>query len=88
MSLDLINGAFELGGAILTALTSVRAIIRDKKIAGFSPTPLAFFTAWGVWNIVYYPSLDQWFSFWGGLSVVTVNSVYLFLIARYALKRS
>lgn len=83
MSYDLINGCFELFGAGLTAATSVRAILRDKKIAGFSPVPTAFFTAWGVWNLIYYPSLDQWLSFIGGVAIVGVNSVYLFLIWKY-----
>lgn len=86
ISNDLINGAFEMGGAILNATTSVRALIRDKEIKGFSPLPLVFWTLWGFWNIFYYPSLDQMFSFFGGLAVVSVNCVYLALILRYSLK--
>lgn len=80
---DLINGGFELGGALLTYATSVRAIERDKKIMGFSPVPTAFFTAWGLWNLFFYPSLEQWASFVGGLAIVGVNIRYLYLIWKY-----
>lgn len=37
----------------------------------------AFITAWGLWNLYYYPSLDQPWSFYGGVALVCVNTTYL-----------
>lgn len=79
MSNDLINGLFEIGGAALITL-SVRKLWIEREMKGFSVWPLIFFTAWGVWNLRYYPSLDQWYSFAGGCAVVAVNTCYLLLI--------
>lgn len=79
MTPDLINGLFELGGA-LTLCLNVRALWRDRGISGVHWGPVAFFSAWGVWNLFYYPSLGQRFSFAGGVCVVTVNLVWLGLL--------
>lgn len=82
MNPDAINGFFELGGALLLLL-NVRAILRDREVSGIHWGPTAFFTAWGLWNLFYYPSLDQWFSFAGGVAIVTVNAVWLALVLKY-----
>jgi hypothetical protein len=73
---------FEAFGAIcLTA--NVRAIRRDRSVRGVDWRVTTFFTMWGIWNLYYYPSLDQWWSFTGGLLVVTINTVWLFYAWRY-----
>lgn len=41
------------------------------------------FTLWGVWNIYYYPSLNQWCSFAGGLVIVAANALWVGLMLRY-----
>lgn len=88
MNNDLINGLFEIGGAALICL-SIRRIWIDRAVRGFSPWPIVFFTAWGFWNaFFYYPGLDQWFSWAGGVAVVTVNSIYLALIWLFTRKPS
>lgn len=79
MTPDHINGAFELGAAAFMSL-SVRRLWLDREIKGFSMWPTVFFTSMGLWNLFYYPSLDQLFSFAGGCAVVTVNTCYLALI--------
>ena len=79
---DVINGLFEFCGALAT-LSSVRAIIKDKCWAGLSPFNIIFFQAWGVFNIFYYPSLDQWWSFTGGCAIVVGNTIYLICILKY-----
>ena len=44
-----------------------------------------FFAAWGYWNLYYYyPSLDQWWSFWGGVGVVTMNTIWLGQLIYYS----
>jgi len=82
---DAVNGAFEIGGGFAIAL-SIRRLLRDQIVHGFHWGQLMFFTLWGVWNLYYYPHLDQWLSFVGGLGVVIANTVYLGLIMYYSLK--
>lgn len=79
---DIINGAFEVGGG-LAVLGHCRALIRDKKVAGVSKLSNALFFAWGIWNLYFYPSLDQWASFAGGLVIVAGNLVWLALALHY-----
>lgn len=76
MSLDIINGLFELGGAILLWLNVVR-LHRDKLVRGVHPVPTAFFACWSVWNLWFYPSLGQWWSFAAGIGVGVVNIIWL-----------
>lgn len=79
---DLVNGAFELTGGLLSIL-NVRTILRDKQVRGMALTPLTFITAWGYWNVFYYPHLAQWASFTGGLVIVAVNTLWLGLAIYY-----
>jgi hypothetical protein len=84
MTPDLINGLFELCGAAFVAL-HIRQIRRDKKVAGVSIPAIVFFTSWGFWNLFYYPHLEQWLSFAGGVAIVITNCVwvgYLFYYSR------
>lgn len=79
---DLVNGSFEILGAV-ALWGNVRALLRDKKIAGVDWRAVAFFQAWGLWNLYYYPSLDQWASFVGGLAICAVNTIWLSLVFYY-----
>lgn len=78
---DVINGMFEIGGG-LAILLSIIKLMRDRQVRGFHWGQLAFYTLWGLWNTFYYPHLDQWWSFMGGMFVVYMNSLYLGMIAR------
>lgn len=80
---DLINGAFELAGGALCWL-NVQKILKDKCVIGVYWPIQAFFTAWGVWNLFYYPLLGQWASFVGGVFLVIGNTVWVVLAAYYA----
>lgn len=73
---DIINGAFESTGGFFILLSVVK-LSRDKKVQGVHWGHSAFFTAWGLWNLYFYPHLDQWLSFWGGMFLVSVNAVWL-----------
>lgn len=80
--LDLVNGCFEFGGACFIWF-SVRKLYQDKALRGWSPLPNVYFTSWGFWNLFYYPSLDQWLSFVGGVAVVFMNALWFLLYLRY-----
>lgn len=82
MTADIFNGAFELLGGIFV-LNHCRAVWKDKAVKGVSILSTAFFSAWGVWNLYYYPSLDQWWSFAGGLAIVGANVLWIALLLRY-----
>ena len=79
---DSINGFYELLGGLLI-LNHCRAVVRDKAVAGVSIVSTALFTTWGVWNLYYYPHLDQWASFTGGIAIVLANALWVGLMLRY-----
>ena len=83
---DHVNGGFELVGGLLTWL-SVRRLVIDKQVKGISWWPILFFTAWGLWNLFYYPYLLQWWSFIGGLFIVVANTVWLVLLVYYGRRK-
>lgn len=82
MTPDLINGLFECLGAFVLMM-NVRQLIKHKQLQGVHIFPTIFYTGWGFWNLYYYPSLDQWFSFFGGLAIVIVNAVWVGLAIYY-----
>lgn len=70
---DLINGLFELCGGLFLVRNCIH-LHRDKQVKGVSILSTAFFSAWGYWNLYYYPFLNQWMSFCGGLLIVIANT--------------
>lgn len=82
---DLVNGVFEAAGGLMCWL-NVQKIMKDKSVVGVYWPVQAFFSAWGIWNLYYYPALGQWASFWGGVFLVAGNSTWTFLAAHYAAK--
>jgi hypothetical protein len=87
MSPDLINGLFEGVGALLIC-GNIRALYRDKIVRGVTLAPVIFWSAWGFWNLFYYPTLDQWFSFYGGIGVVTANTAWVLMAIYYRSQES
>lgn len=83
---DCINGGFELIGGLLYIINIVK-LVKDKEVKGVSWIPTAFFTAWGAWNLYYYPSLNQWASFAGGVVIFLSNITWIGLVIYYALKK-
>ena len=81
---DATNGLLELAGGFFILL-SVLKLAKDKLVRGVSWVHVSFFTVWGVWNLYYYPSLDQWLSFAGGVFIVSANTVWVAMLAYYTL---
>lgn len=79
---DAVNGLFELAGGF-ALWNNVGRIRKDKQVRGVNWQVTLFFTSWGFWNLFYYPSLDQWLSFAGGLNIVAANAVWLYFAWRY-----
>lgn len=80
MSSDLINGLFELAGAIALSF-NVKSLWHYKTIAGIHWSSVIFFTSWGYFNIYFYPDNGLYWSFIGGLFVSAVNTSWLILYA-------
>ena len=76
MTSDLINGAFEAVSAALVYI-NIKALLRDRQVKGVSLTPAMFFAIWGVWNLVFYPLLNLWWSFLGGLLLTVASVIWL-----------
>jgi len=73
---DFINGSFEACGGYFIYL-HIAKLYHDKQVRGVSWKAVAFFGSWGYWNLFYYPHLDQWMSFLGGVGIVTANTIWL-----------
>ncbi len=82
MNNDLMNGFFELGGALFV-LNHSRVLYLDKTVKGVSLVSLIYFLAWGIWNLIYYPSLGQFWSFVGGIGLVVANLIWITLFVYY-----
>ncbi len=79
---DIINGFFEIIACIITWL-NIYKIEKDKIVKGiYWPTNL-FFLIWGLWNLYYYPSLEQYFSFYMGLALAFSNIIWVYLAYKY-----
>lgn len=83
MGPDFFNGAFELCGATFILL-SIRKLYHEKVVRGVSWVHVAFFNAWGFWNLFYYPHLNQWLSFYGGVAIVAANTFWLAQLLYYS----
>lgn len=82
MTPDMLNAAFEFVGALFLAADS-RDLYRDKLLRGVYWPGRVFFASWGAWNVLYYPSIGQTFSFIAGLLVLAVNTVWCVLAWKY-----
>jgi hypothetical protein len=82
---DLINSLFEAFAA-LAILNHARIGIKNKNVGGVSISSTAFFTAWGIWNVWYYPSIEQYYSFCAGMAVLLANFVWLTVLYRFTPK--
>lgn len=80
---DVVNGLFEtFAGAFI--FLHIRQLYKDKQVKGVSIVAAVFFASWGYWNLFYYPHLDQWISFVGGLGVVTMNTIWCAMMIYYS----
>lgn len=84
---DFINAMFELCSGIFLWL-NVLELYKAKVVRGVSVWSFLVFTLWGYWNLYYYPSLNQIWSFLGGLLVVSANTVWLIMAWRYREKKN
>ena len=85
MTPDQFNSIFEVAGGLLLIVNCWR-LYKDKIVRGVSVPVTMFFTTWGFWNLVYYPYLDQWYSFVGGIVIATANLVWVSMAIYYGVR--
>jgi hypothetical protein len=73
---DQINALFEAGGTIAVGL-SIRQVLIDRDVQGVSIWQVLFFLGWGFWNLYFYPSVGQPWSFWAGVALAIANTIYV-----------
>jgi hypothetical protein len=79
---DNINAIFVAISGILILLSAVK-VAKNKSAAGVSPLTVAFFVAFGVWNLWFYSSLNQVGSMAAQTVNCTANIAWLALILIY-----
>jgi len=84
---DLINGIFEIAGGVFLMANCFK-LHKDKQVKGVSISVTGFFSAWGFWNLYYYPSLDQWVSFIGGILLVAANTIWVSMAIYYSIMKN
>ncbi len=67
---------------------NLQRLMADKEVKGFDYRVVILTTAWGFWNLFYYPMVGHMFSFYAGIGVVAMNSTWLWLVWRYSRQRS
>jgi hypothetical protein len=82
---DAINGMYEFIGGLFI-LRNCFKLYEDKEVRGVSIVSSAFFCSWGYWNLYYYPNLNQWYSFIGGLLIALASTLWI-VMAIYYVKR-
>jgi hypothetical protein len=82
---DIINSCFEFGGAIVIWI-NIYKLYKDKEIKGVFWPVWIFYAIWGLWNLHYYPSLNQMFSFYAGICLVIGNIIWVIQAFYYSTK--
>ena len=85
MTPDLINAVLELIGGLFI-LFSVVKLYQDKSVKGISWVHVFFFSIWSVWNLFYYPALNQPLSFYGSFLLCVCQFIWLGQIIFYTRK--
>ncbi len=83
---DLINGLFELGGAVVSWI-NVYKLYKDKVISGVYWPMWIFFSSWGLWNLIYYPSVGHYISFYAGIVLVSGNITWSVMAYKLSKKK-
>lgn len=74
--LDLINGAFEIVGAV-SAWVNIRKIRQDRSVSGVYWPLVAVWSLWGFWNLYFYSALGCWLSASAGLVLAVGNTIWV-----------
>jgi hypothetical protein len=84
--MDKINAVAEVIACIVL-LPSIMRAWRLKVVQGVHWLTPAFFWSYGIWNLFYYHSLEQWWSGMAAILLATQNTVWLLMVILYTPRR-
>lgn len=87
MTPDQINGAFELTGGIAICFNIYR-LHGEKQVNGVAWQSMLFFALWAIWNLYFYPALNQWWSFSGGVFMFVTLATWIGQMLYYTWRKS
>jgi len=79
---DVTNGGLEIISVWLIAI-NIRAVLRDKAIAGVTLVSQVAYSVWSLWNCYYYLHLSQVVSGIFAVFVLVANVIYAALMVKY-----
>lgn len=82
LTMDQANAALEMGGAFLRTLDCIKLFQHKRFVGGHLGTAL-YFLLWGVFNVFFYPSLNQVWSFWAALALMVINGLWFVMAVYY-----
>lgn len=80
--MDFVNALFQVMAGVFV-LNHCRVLLHDKQVKGVSTASTMFFVTWGLWNLAYFPSLDQQWSLYGAIFVTGANVIYVAMQVYY-----
>lgn len=78
MWIDSVNSMFE-GFGVYACVGNIRALRRDRDVKGIVWQYTAVWWVWGLWNMVYYPFLHQWWSAAAGGGLCIGNFIWVYM---------
>ena len=85
--IDFINGIVFYSIASIVVWFNFFKLKRDKQVKGVSLIVWIFYCIWGLWNMIYFPLLDQKVSFIMNMPVFFDNLFWLVLAIKYKYKK-
>ncbi|XAI95940.1 hypothetical protein [Microcystis phage Mwe-JY26] len=85
MTPDIINAGFQLLAAFLIAM-HCRAVWKARDVAGVSIFATFCFALWGVWNVYYFATLGQVWSYYAAYACAAAHAAYMSLLLTFRRK--
>ena len=85
-TMDQINAIAEVIACIVL-LPSIMTAWRMKVVQGVHWLTPAFFWSYGIWNLFYYHSLEQYWSGLAAILLVAQNTIWLLMVVLYTPRR-
>jgi hypothetical protein len=82
---DIINALWELAGALFM-LRAIIVILEHKEVRGIEWSTIFFFSSWGLWNTIFYPTNGFFWSWVASIFLCAGNITYLILLIYYSRK--
>jgi len=82
MTSDIINGGYKFLLGFFIFLNCVQ-LWKDKTVKGVRISPFICFALGSLWDLYYYPHLNQWVSLMGACHIVVWNIIWVILALYY-----